>query len=320
MSDKIFKVSKRVWLKKNTDKVANKDFIPKDVPFEDNKSSVEQVCISINQKTPVLLIGETGTGKTSMIRHLAFNTDNAFVRVNHHGGTDVSDILGKFLIDEKGTKWVDGLLIEAMKNGYWYLADEINAASAEINFAYHSLLDDDAQVVLVEKGNEVVRPHPNFRFFGAMNPPTDYAGAKELNKALLSRFQVVMVDYAPPKVEQKIIADRTGIEEGVAEKMVKFASEIRVNKSKGLYQFTLSTRDLIMWANNFKYFGEKFIPSAQTSILNKVNADDLDGISTTMGLHFKTIDNPPKQTVGTTDASATVGGGAGGNGSDGMPF
>jgi midasin (ATPase involved in ribosome maturation) len=286
---KFYKVSKRVAIPVNEEEVMDKNFIPKDIPFEDNKVPLEQTGISINHSVPVLLVGETGTGKTSLVRHLASKTKNAFVRVNHNGGTTIEDIIGRYLIDDKGTRWVDGILVEAMKKGYWYLADEINAASAEINFVYHSLLDDDARVLLAEKGNEVVVPHPNFRFFAGMNPPTEYAGTKELNKALLSRFAVVKIDFPAPKVEQKILVQRTGVPEQVAENMVKFAASIRNNHAKATTRFVLSTRDLIMWGQMYNVY-KKYLPAAQMSILNKVGEDDVDAITDIANLSFKALD------------------------------
>ncbi len=285
-----FKVTKKVSLPINNDTIKHPEFIPKELQFEENNKVLESVAVVTVRNMPCLLVGETGTGKTSLIRHLAHHTRNAFVRVNHNGGTSIEDILGRYIINTKGeTEWVDGVLIEAMKNGYWFLADEINAASPEVNFVYHALLDDDAKVVLVEKGHEVVVPHPNFRFFGAMNPPQDYAGTKELNKALLSRFAVVQVDFAPPKTEAKILVSRTGVPMDVAERMVKFAAEIRVNHSKEEMRFVLSTRDLLMWATLFQVYG-LYQVSAEMSVLNKVAPDDADTVKDLMGLHFKTTD------------------------------
>lgn len=288
-ASKWFKISRRTSLLVNKNKV-DPDFIPKEVPFEDNKKTVEQVAIAIAHRMPALLVGETGTGKTSLVRHLAFKTNNAFVRVNHNGGTTIEDIAGRWIINESGkTVWMDGILIEAMKKGYWFLADEINAASAEVNFIYHSLLDDDARVLLAEKGNEVVIPHANFRFFGAMNPPAEYAGTKELNKALMSRFMVVNVDFPAPKTEQKILMDRTGIDQTVAERMVRFAGEIRVNHGKEQTRFVLSTRDLIQWALLHKVY-KKYMLSAEMSVLNKIPTDDFDSIRDMLSLNFKSID------------------------------
>lgn len=289
--NKTFKVSKFITLPVNQSQVKHPEFIPKEINFEDNKNLVEKCAILVQKKMPMLLIGETGTGKTSVVRHLASKTNNGFVRVNHNGGTTIEDLVGRWLINQSGqTEWVDGVLIQAMKEGYWYLADEINAAGAEINFVYHSLLDDDGRVVLAEKGNEVVIPHENFRFFGAMNPPGEYAGTKELNKALLSRFAVLKVEYPTPAVEMKIIEKRTGITKQSAELMVKFASQIRMGHASEQYRCIISTRDLIMWANLFQTYG-KFMLAAESSILNKVSDEDFEAIKDVLSLSFKAIDD-----------------------------
>lgn len=285
----MFRISNKVSIPINQDEIENKDFIPKEVGFEDTRHVMEQVGIAMNYNMPVLLVAQTGVGKTSMVRHLACKTKNAFVRVNHNGGTSIEDIVGRYLIDDKGTRWQDGILIEAMKKGYWFLADEINAASAEINFIYHQLLDDDARVIMVEKGHEVVIPHPNFRFFAAMNPTSDYAGTKELNKALLSRFTVIKMDYVSPSIEEKILIERTKVPADVAKAMVKFAVDIRSGHAKGTRRFALSTRDLIMWGQMYTAYG-KYIVSAESTVLNKVPDDEFESIKDLIGLHFKKLD------------------------------
>ena len=282
------RVSRKVSLPINKD-ITHQEFVPQALKFEDNKKVLEQVAIAIQKNLPVLLIGETGSGKTSLIRYLAENTKNAFRRVNHNGGTTVDDIIGKILVNDKGTFWVDGVLVDAMRKGYWYLADEINAAAPEINFVYHSLLDDDGYVVLIENQGEIVRPHPNFRFFAAMNPPMTYAGTKELNKALMSRFMVVKTEFPAPKIEIKILVERTGIDKDKADKMIKFSAEVRANHSNEKYDFVLSTRDLLMWANMFKFYG-RYISSAEMTILNKVGPDDFESIKDLLSMHFLKLD------------------------------
>lgn len=287
-----FKLSKKVGLPVNDSTAPDHvNLVPRSHTFENHKHLLEQIGIAIRRNLPVLLIGETGSGKTSLIRYLAHKTNNAFRRVNHNGGTMVDDIKGKILINKEGTYWIDGVLVEAMKKGYWYLADEINASTADINFVYHSLLDDDGYVVLEENGGEIVRPHENFRFFATMNPATDYAGTKELNRALLSRFVVVKTDFSPPAVEAKILIERSGVKHDVAEKMVKFAGEIRSTYAKQKINFVLSTRDLIMWADMYKEYG-KYITSAEIALLNKVNTTDFESVKDLLGIHFKALDNP----------------------------
>lgn len=291
----MIEITKRVWLPVNKNTV-DPSFLPKEISFEDNKKTLEQVAVAISFNMPVLLIGETGTGKTSLVRHIAFKTKNAFVRVNHNGGTTVEDIVGRWIINQSGeTVWVDGILVEAMKKGYWFLADEINAAGAEINFIYHSLLDDDNRVLLAEKGNEVVIPHENFRFFGGMNPPTEYAGTKELNKALLSRFIVVKTDFPAPDVEAKILTERTGLPKLHAERMVETAGQIRIMHGKGEVQYVFSTRDLLMWAVMFMVY-KKYMLSAEMTVLNKIGSDDVESIRDLMALNLLPHDNVKKAT------------------------
>ena len=271
-------------------------YIPQAGDFRNVNHIIEQVSICIKEKFPTLLIGETGTGKTSLVRYLAGKTNNGFRRVNHNGGTTVDDIVGKILVNKDGTYWIDGVLIEAMRNGDWFVADEINASSADILFVYHSLLDDDGYVVLPENGGEIVRPHPNFRFFATMNQSTDYHGVKELNKALMSRFIVIKTDFPNPDVESGIISNRTGIPMDVAKNLVKFAVDIRSAKAKDKIQFVLSTRDLIMWAQMFTIYG-KYIPSAEISVLNKVSQDDFDVVKDTLTLQFKALDDNKKAKI-----------------------
>jgi len=301
---KLIKISPVVSLPINEEAV-HAEFVPKDIPFQDHSGLLERVAIAMENGMPVLMVGETGTGKTSIVRHLAGVTKNGFMRVNHNGGTTVEDIVGRYLIDANGTKWVDGALIKAMKEGLWYLADEINAASAEINFVYHALLDDDAKVTLVEKDHEIVRPHPNFRFFAGMNPPTDYAGTKELNRALLSRFAVIKVDYPAPDVEEKVLVERTGIKKEEAKVLVGMAGKLRIAHASNQFRYVLSTRDLIQWATLYKVYG-KFIPAAEMSVLNKVDQDDYQAVNDLIGLTFKKIDSTGKISAATEADSEEV--------------
>ena len=171
---------------------------------------------AIDKNYPILLVGETGVGKTSFVRDIALERGKRLIRLNLTGQTGVDEILGKYLVrstvDSRGNKtpemyWVDGLLVTAMKEGHWIVFDEINMCAAEILSVLHSLLDDDRSIVLKEKDGSLLKPHPAFRFFATMNPEEEYAGTKELNKAFLSRFPIVLdVKYSENEVD--IINDR----------------------------------------------------------------------------------------------------------------
>lgn len=228
--------------------------------------------IAISKDLPVLLIGETGTGKTSIIREQAIVRKADWVRFNLTGETTVDEFVGKYELEGGKTVWRDGILLQAMKKGQWLIVDEINVALPEILFVLHSLLDDDKFVVVASHSGEVIKPHKEFRFFATMNPTDEYAGTKELNKAFQSRFSMVLkLHYPDNETESRIVQDKTGVDASTANKMADVAAALRKAKEEDKIFYTCSTRDLLQWGNlvNELDLEDAFI----VSILNKANGD-----------------------------------------------
>lgn len=65
-------------------------------------------------------------------------------------------------------KWYDGVLLEAMKKGYWILLDELNLASQSVLEGLNAILDHRGEVYLPET-NLTFKKHPNFRIFATQN-------------------------------------------------------------------------------------------------------------------------------------------------------
>ena len=57
----------------------------------------------ISANAPILLIGETGVGKTHMINELGKEAGKRVVRVSTTGEIGIQEILGKWLIKKKET-------------------------------------------------------------------------------------------------------------------------------------------------------------------------------------------------------------------------
>lgn len=224
-----------------------KPFVPQTLPYKENAKILETLAYGINENMPVLLIGETGVGKTSAIRYLAAKTSNSLRRVNVNGSMTAEDFVGQLLVNETGTYWKDGVLTEAMREGYWLVIDEINAASPEILFVLHSLLDDDRYIVLTDHpAREIVKPHANFRIFATMNPPERYAGTKEMNKALLSRFAItITVPIPPPSVEYGVLSRATELlGETKSDLLKSFTEQLRASYDKEEIEVFISPRDV----------------------------------------------------------------------------
>ncbi|EXJ95383.1 hypothetical protein A1O1_00504 [Capronia coronata CBS 617.96] len=112
--------------------------------------------------------------------------------------------------------FVEGRLVQAVRDGEWLLLDEINLASPDTLDHIVSLLqngdDEKPTLLLAEAGNiESIVAHPNFRIFAAMNPATD-TGKKDLPPGLRSRFTEVYVPSGDSDVEDltKIIQTYLG--------------------------------------------------------------------------------------------------------------
>lgn len=228
-----------------------KDLVPvADKPYKAqrvaNSSDLDIIKKAIENRLNILLVGDTGTGKTHCLRHLAYMLKCPYMRVNLNGGTTPEDLVGQWIPkkDGPGFEWVDGVLVKMVRFGGLMVVDEINAANAEILFFLHSLLDDERKIVLVQKDGEVIRAHPDFVFAATMNP-TGYEGTKPLNLALFDRFDVVL-------------EFKSNAEKFVDSKSMKEAVEkIKQGILSGDIVGTASTRGILQYMANRDRFGSE---------------------------------------------------------------
>lgn len=70
-----------------------------------------------------------------------------------------------------------GILVDAMRNGYWIILDELNLAPTDVLEALNRLLDDNRELFIAET-QQTVKAHPKFLLFATQNPPGLYGGRK----------------------------------------------------------------------------------------------------------------------------------------------
>jgi cobaltochelatase CobS len=212
----------------------------------------------------LLLIGPTGSGKSSLIEQIAARLNWPCVTVSAHSRMEMPELTGFNLpvtdpvSGDLNTKFVDGPLTMAMRNGFLFVLDEYDTLDPSVAVGLHAVLEG-RPLVIAENGGELVKPHENFRFIACGNTAGQgddnglYAATMQQNLASLDRFRVFEIGYLPIKEEVKTLLEVVpGLPEELANKMVKVANSVRQQHQGhgGAYlSVTLSTRTIIRWAN-----------------------------------------------------------------------
>ncbi|EDW47459.1 GM20404 [Drosophila sechellia] len=203
-------------------------------------------------KLPILLQGPTSAGKTSLIDYVARRSGNRCLRINNHEHTDLQEYIGTYAADLDGKlTFREGVLVQAMRHGFWIILDELNLASTDILEALNRVLDDNRELYIAET-QTLVKAHPNFMLFATQNPPGLYGGRKTLSRAFKNRFIELHFADIPRGELETILEKRCFIPPTYARKMVQCMTQLqqhRKNTSKQV--FTL--RDLFRWGNRYTH-------------------------------------------------------------------
>ncbi|XP_033739322.1 midasin-like [Pecten maximus] len=161
---------------------------------------------AIQFNEPVLLVGETGCGKTTVCQLYAALKKTKLRNINCHLHTESADFLGGLRPcrshdqtqgegELKLFEWVDGPLVISLREGSMFLVDEISLADDSVLERLNSVLEPERTLLLAEKGGgnshhdevDSVVAKEGFQIFATMNPGGDF-GKKELSPALRNRF------------------------------------------------------------------------------------------------------------------------------------
>ncbi|XP_055945739.1 midasin-like isoform X2 [Argiope bruennichi] len=206
---------------------------------------------------PVLLQGETSSGKTSLIQYLAKITGNVCLRVNNHEHTDIQEYVGTYGADASGKLvFREGILVEAMRKGYWIILDELNLAPTEVMEALNRVLDDNRELFISET-QEVIKAQPGFMIFATQNPPGHYGGRKILSRAFRNRFIELHFNEIPPHELEVILEKRCKLSRSHSIKLVAVMHELQMRRREsGVFagkQGFITLRDLFRWGERYNH-------------------------------------------------------------------
>ena len=296
---------------------------------------------ALKNNEPVLLVGETGCGKTTVCQLLAEALSKELHIVNAHQNTETGDLIGsqrpvrnrgaiidslhtdlgtaleslgadrsgsieerlgrykslvletphlvhedlrqRIVVNEARSKalfeWSDGALVEAMKDGQFFLLDEISLADDSVLERLNSVLEPQRTLLLAEKGidNSFVTASNGFQLFATMNPGGDF-GKKELSPALRNRFTEIWV---PPLSESEDIYDivRAKLDNGckdLVEVVVHFANWFGAT-FRSMSSTKFSIREILVWVQFINRFQSNKIAAlvhgAATIFIDSIGAN-----------------------------------------------
>ena len=242
------------------------EYIVEAEPFYISLSDeVEIFEAAYRQRIPILLKGPTGTGKTRFVEYMAWklgqplsvvkkNSDKTaatqaspngglpLVTVACHEDMTASDLVGRYLLDANGTRWIDGPLTRAVKVGGICYLDEIVEARKDTTVIIHPLADH-RRILTIDKLGEVVEAADGFLLVVSYNPGYQNA-LKDLKHSTRQRFVALEFVFPDPEREAKIIAHESGVDIETAGMLAKLGDKIRNLREHGLEE-AASTRVLI---------------------------------------------------------------------------
>lgn len=193
-------------------------------------------------RLPVMVKGPTGCGKSRFVEYMAWKLKKPLITVACNEDMTAADLVGRFLLDETGTRWQDGPLTVAARIGAICYLDEVVEARQDTTVVIHPLTDH-RRVLPLDKKGELLSAHPDFQLVISYNPGYQSL-MKDLKQSTKQRFTALDFGYPETEVEIDIIVAEGDVDEGMAAKLVEIAHRARNLKGHGLDE-GISTRLLV---------------------------------------------------------------------------
>ncbi len=158
---------------------------------------LEMGIAALLQGENLLLTGAKATGKNVLAENLAWIFGRPVYNVSFHVNTDSGDLIGTDTFVNNEVQLRKGSIYRCAQYGGFGILDEINMAKNDAVSVLHASLDYRRSIDV--PGYDKIDMHEAARFIGTMN--YGYAGTKELNEALVSRFMVIDM---PPQDEDTL--------------------------------------------------------------------------------------------------------------------
>ena len=172
------------------------------MPFY-GREILEMAIAALLEGENLLLTGPKATGKNVLAENLAWIFGRPSYNVSFHVNTGSAELVGTDTFRNNQVELRKGSVCLCAEQGGFGILDEINMAKNEAVSVLHAALDDRRYMDV--PGYERIRLHDAARFIATMNH--GYAGTRELNEALVSRFMVIDMPKQSGDTLRKILEE-----------------------------------------------------------------------------------------------------------------
>lgn len=173
----------------------------------------------------ILLVGSKATGKNVLAENLSLLFGRPKWDISFHINTDSSTLIGTDTFENGQVVFRSGPIYECAKCGGFGVLDEINMAKNDSMAVLHATLD--YRRIIDVPGYDKIALNDAVRFIATMN--YGYAGTRELNEALTSRFMVInMPSISSENLKKLLVTEFTNIKEESLEQFIGLFQDLKL--------------------------------------------------------------------------------------------
>lgn len=240
------------------------------------RDEVDLFLAAYAERTPVLLKGPTGCGKTRFLEYMTWRLRDSgsdagipLTTISCHEDLTANDLIGRFLLAGTGTEWVDGPLTRAVRNGGICYLDEVVEARKDTVVAIHPLTDHRRLLPIAKQG-VVVAAHDDFLLVVSYNPGYQ-STLKDLKQSTRQRFIAIEFEFPGEEIEARVIGHEAGLDDQRAQALARLAARMR-NLDRQEITEGPSTR-LLIYAGKLMRRGVAPTRACQVAIVHAMTDD-----------------------------------------------
>lgn len=199
--------------------------IPKPKYSYYGKEVWEQAITAILCGENLLLVGSKATGKNVLGENLACVFGRPSWNISFHINTDSTSLIGTDTFENGQVVFRNGPIYECAKQGGFGILDEINMAKNDSVAVLHATLD--YRRIIDVPGYDKIPLNDAVRFIATMN--YGYAGTRELNEALTSRFMVIsMPNITSENLTKILIKEFPNLNKKYMQQFIELFQELKL--------------------------------------------------------------------------------------------